>query len=102
MPALAEGEYGGRGATPIEKVIWQQEEGVSWQADAAVPDRRRHVRADRDGLRRRGAKRRYLPKLVLAKKSGASCSPEPAGGSDVAGLRDARRREGRQLDRQRP
>ena len=28
-------EYGGRGATPVERVIWQQEEGVYLQADAA-------------------------------------------------------------------
>ena len=43
-------EYGGRGATPVERVIWQQEEGVYFKLTQPVPDRRGHVRADGDGL----------------------------------------------------
>ena len=43
-------EYGGRGATPIERVIWQQEEGAVRQALGHVHHRPRHVRADHDGV----------------------------------------------------
>src|SRR3978361_646566 len=48
-------EYGGRGATPIERVIWQQEEGVYGKLTRPVSDRRGNVRPDGDGLRQRGA-----------------------------------------------
>ena len=48
-------EYGGRGATPIERVIWGQEEGPLWRAGRHLHHRPRHVRADHDGLRLRGA-----------------------------------------------
>ena len=48
-------EYGGRGATPIERVIWQQEEGAFGKLSRHVHHRPRHVRADHDGVRRRRA-----------------------------------------------
>ena len=71
-------EYGGRGATPVERVIWQQEEGVYFKLTEPVPDRRGHVRADADGLWQRsttsGAICRRSPR---ARKSGASCSRSP-------------------------
>ena len=56
-------EYGGRGATPIERVIGSRKRAFR-QADSAVPDRRGHVRADRDGFGSEEHKRRYLPKLA--------------------------------------
>ena len=43
-------DYGGRGATPIERVIWGQEEGVYGKLSQALRDRTGHVRANRDGL----------------------------------------------------
>src|SRR5439155_20472033 len=72
------------------------------QADAAVPDRRRHVRPDRDGVRQRGAqaplsaktrfRRTYLVPAVLRAGRRLRCGGvSPAGGE-----------EGRQLDRERP
>ena len=48
-------EYGGRGASPIERVIWQQEEGAVRQAQRNVHHRPWHVRADHDGVCRRGS-----------------------------------------------
>ena len=72
------------------------------QADAAVPDRRGHVRADRDGLWQRRtqaalfaeARRRRtdLVPVVLRARRRIGCR----------GLAHARRKQGRQLDRQRP
>ena len=72
------------------------------QADAAVPDRRGHVRADRDGLWQRGAQ---TPLSAQARLRRTDLVPVVFG----AGRRLRRRRlahprgeEGRQLDRQRP
>ncbi len=48
-------EYGGRGSSPIERVIWQQEEGPFGKLSAHVHHRPWHVRADHDGVRARGA-----------------------------------------------
>ena len=71
-------EYGGRGATPIERVIWQQEEGVYGKLTQPVPDRRGHVRADGDGLWQRGATSGAICRSSLpARRSGASCSRSP-------------------------
>jgi alkylation response protein AidB-like acyl-CoA dehydrogenase len=45
-------EYGGRGSSPIERVIWQQEEGPVRKTLGHVHYRPRHVRPDHDGVRR--------------------------------------------------
>ena len=79
--------YGGRGASPIEQVIWNQEESkydvpggvfsigqgmaaptlMTWGDDAA--------------------KARYLPKLASGEEIWCQLFSEPAGGSDLAALR---------------
>jgi alkylation response protein AidB-like acyl-CoA dehydrogenase len=81
------GEHGGRDASAIEQVIWQQEEGpysllgkifmtghgicaptvIAWAGEAH--------------------KRRYLPKLASGEEVWCQFFSEPAGGSDLAGLR---------------
>jgi len=43
-------EYGGRGATPIEKVIWQQEEGVYGKLTQPFQIGEGMCGPDRDGL----------------------------------------------------
>ena len=71
-------EYGGRGATPIERVIWSQEEGVYGALSGALHHRPRHVRPDGDGLwpaRSRSAA--SCRRSRAAKRSGASSSPSP-------------------------
>ncbi|MEZ5728089.1 MAG: acyl-CoA dehydrogenase [Burkholderiaceae bacterium] len=87
-------EYGGRGASPIERVIWQQEEGVfaklgspfligqgmcgpTMMKYAATPHRLR-----------------YLPPLASGEEVWCQMFSEPVAGSDLAGLRTRAEREG--------
>ena len=89
-------EYGGRGATPIEKVIWQQEEGVYGKLTQPF-----QIGEGMCGPTVMAYRQRRRP-------SGGTCpsSPpartdlvpamfsEPAGGSDVAGLRTRAEKKG--------
>jgi alkylation response protein AidB-like acyl-CoA dehydrogenase len=87
-------EYGGRGASPIEKVIWQQEEGIYGKL--------MHPFAVGEGmcgptLMAFGSeehKRRYLPKLAAGEEIWCQLFSEPSGGSDVAGLRTRAEKKG--------
>ncbi|CAN5495856.1 acyl-CoA dehydrogenase [soil metagenome] len=87
-------DYGGRGATPIEKVIWQQEEGVfgkltqPFQIGEGMCGPTVMAYADEE------AKRRYLPKLASGEEIWCQLFSEPAGGSDVAGLRTRAEKDG--------
>jgi alkylation response protein AidB-like acyl-CoA dehydrogenase len=80
-------DYGGRGATPIERVIWQQEEGVFGKLGALFiighgmcgPTMMVYASEDQ--------KRHYLPPLASGENIWCQLFSEPAGGSDVAGLR---------------
>src|SRR5882757_356810 len=78
---------GGRGATPIERVIWQQEEGAFGKLSAMFiighgmcgPTMMAYASEDQ--------KRHYLPPLAAGDNIWCQLFSEPAGGSDVAGLR---------------
>lgn len=80
-------EYGGRGATPMELIIWQQEE-----SRYDVP-----VSPFAIGLGMCGPtviafageeqKQRYLPAMAKGEEIWCQLFSEPAGGSDVANLR---------------
>jgi alkylation response protein AidB-like acyl-CoA dehydrogenase len=80
-------EYGGRGATPIERVIWQQEEGPYAHLSGVFfigqgmcgPTLMAY--ADED------VKRRYLLPRANGEEIWCQLFSEPAAGSDVAGLR---------------
>jgi alkylation response protein AidB-like acyl-CoA dehydrogenase len=80
-------DYGGRGATPIERVIWQQEEGVydkltrPFAIGQGMCGPTVMAYADED------QKRHYLPPIASGEKIWCQLFSEPAGGSDVAGLR---------------
>ena len=87
-------EFGGRGASPIEEVIWRQEEsrydlpasffligqgmiGPTLMAWASFED-----------------KARYLPPLASGEEVWCQLFSEPAGGSDLAALRTRAERDG--------
>jgi alkylation response protein AidB-like acyl-CoA dehydrogenase len=80
-------EYGGRGATPIERVIWGQEEGLYSALGGTFiighgmcgPTMMAYASEDQ--------KRRYLPPLAAGEEVWCQLFSEPAGGSDLAGLR---------------
>jgi alkylation response protein AidB-like acyl-CoA dehydrogenase len=87
-------EYGGRGATPIERVIWGQEEGV-YSALAGIfiighgmcgPTMMAFATEEQ--------KRQYLPPLAAGEEIWCQLFSEPAGGSDLAGLRTKAERDG--------
>ena len=87
-------EFGGRGASPIEEVIWRQEEsqydlpanffliGQGMIAPTLIAWAR-----DED-------KARYLPPLASGEEVWCQLFSEPAGGSDLAALRTRAERDG--------
>src|SRR3977135_3218134 len=87
-------EYGGRGATPIERVIWQQEEGAFGKLSGMFiighgmcgPTMMAYASEDQ--------KRHYLPPLAAGENIWCQLFSEPAGGSDVAGLRTRAEKKG--------
>jgi alkylation response protein AidB-like acyl-CoA dehydrogenase len=87
-------EYGGRGASPIEKVIWQQEEGVygkltqPFQIGEGMCGPTVMAFGSEDGKRER------LPKLASGEEIWCQLFSEPAGGSDLAGLRTRAEKKG--------
>jgi alkylation response protein AidB-like acyl-CoA dehydrogenase len=79
-------EYGGRGLTPIEQVIWQQEEGVYGRLATPFivghgmcgPTLMTHARED--------DRRRYLPPIASGEEIWCQLFSEPGAGSDLAGI----------------
>src|SRR3954463_2635122 len=104
-------EYGGRGGTPTRQKVWRQRchpdrksdlaagRGLLRQADAAVPDRRGHVRADRDGVRQRGAQAALSAEARLGQTHLVPAVPRARRRLRRRGASDPRRKERRQLDR---
>jgi acyl-CoA dehydrogenase len=80
-------EYGGRGASAIEQVIWNQEEskydlpGGVFGIGQGMAAPTMMAWADDE------AKARYLPKLASGEEIWCQLFSEPAGGSDLAALR---------------
>ena len=87
-------QYGGRGASPIERVIWQQEEGVYGKLSGIFiighgmcgPTMMAYASEDQ--------KQRYLPEIASGEKLWCQLFSEPSAGSDVAGLRTRAVRDG--------
>jgi alkylation response protein AidB-like acyl-CoA dehydrogenase len=87
-------EYGGRGATPIERVIWQQEEGIFSFLNTlfivghgmCAPTLIAHAgETDR---------RHLLPRMAAGEDVWCQLFSEPSAGSDLAGLRTKATRDG--------
>ena len=87
-------EYGGRGATPMELIIWGQEE-----ARFDVPTSPFAIGLGMCGptviaFAGEQQKQRYLPKMAAGDEIWCQLFSEPAGGSDVANLRTRAVRDG--------
>src|SRR5271165_5712042 len=87
-------EYGGRGASPVERVIWQQEEGVYFKLTSPFqigegmcgPTVMAYCSAE--------TKDRYVKPALHGEEIWCQLFSEPAGGSDVAGLRTRAEKDG--------
>src|SRR5260221_6937281 len=75
-------EYGGRGATPIERVIWQQEEGVYGKLTQPFQIGEGMCGPTVMAYGSEQHKRHYLPKLASGEQIWCQLFSEPAGGSD--------------------
>jgi alkylation response protein AidB-like acyl-CoA dehydrogenase len=80
-------EYGGRGAGPVERVIWQQEEGVYGKLTSPFQIGEGMCGPTLMAYGSEADKRRLLPKIASGEEIWCQLFSEPAGGSDVAGLR---------------
>ncbi len=87
-------EYGGRGASPVERVIWQQEEGVYFKLTSPFQIGEGMCGPTVMAYGSEADKRRYLPKIASGQEIWCQLFSEPAGGSDVAGLRTRAERDG--------
>jgi alkylation response protein AidB-like acyl-CoA dehydrogenase len=87
-------KYGGREATPIERIIWNQEEGFYRILSGvfiighgmAAPTLMAYATEEQ--------KRRYLPPMARGDEIWCQLFSEPSAGSDLAGIRTRSVREG--------
>src|SRR6201992_1690668 len=87
-------EYGGRGASAIKQVIWQQEEGVYGKLTQPFQIGEGMCGPTVMAFASEAHRRRHLPKLASGEEVWCQLFSEPAGGSDVAGLRTRAERKG--------
>ena len=87
-------EYGGRGASPIERVIWQQEEGIYGKLGGIFLIGQGMCGPTMMTYASEPQKQRYLPKLASGEHIWCQLFSEPSAGSDVAGLRTRAERRG--------
>src|SRR5690606_142423 len=80
-------EYGGRGATPIERVIWQQEEGVYAKLGGIFVIGHGMCGPTVMAFASEEQKRSLLPPLAAGEHVWCQLFSEPVAGSDLAGLR---------------
>ena len=78
-------QYGGRGASPIERVIWQQEEGPFGKLSGMFIIGHGMCGPTMMAFAGEDQKRHYLPPLASGEKIWCQLFSEPSGGSDVAG-----------------
>ncbi len=87
-------EFGGRGATPIERVIWQQEEGVFGKLSGTFIIGQGMCAPTMMAFASEEHKARYLPALASGEEVWCQMFSEPVAGSDLAGLRTKAERVG--------
>ena len=87
-------QYGGRGASPIERVIWQQEEGPYAQLSNLFVVNHGMAGPTIIAHGSEAQKERYLKRMVSGETVWCQLFSEPSGGSDLAGLRSRAQRDG--------
>ncbi len=87
-------DYGGRGATPIERVIWQQEEGPYGKLSGVFGIGHGMCGPTVMAFAQEEQKRDLLPRLASGDDIWCQLFSEPAGGSDLAGLRTRAEKQG--------
>ena len=87
-------EYGGRAATPIQRVIWDQEEGKYGALSGPFAIGQGMCGPTVMAYATEEQKRRYLPPLASGEEVWCQLFSEPAGGSDLAGLRTKAEKDG--------
>ena len=87
-------EYGGRGATPIQNVIWSQEEGIYSRLSGTFIIGQGMCAPTLMAYANEEHKARYLPKLASGEEVWCQLFSEPHGGSDLAGLRTRAEKDG--------
>tara|TARA_R110000868_G_scaffold242393_5_gene497908 strand:+ start:1091 stop:2335 length:1245 start_codon:yes stop_codon:yes gene_type:complete len=87
-------DYGGRGATPIERVIWQQEEGIYASLSSLFIIGHGMCGPTMMAYASEEHKQKYLPPLAAGENIWCQLFSEPAGGSDLAGLRTKAEKDG--------
>ncbi|MGI9328156.1 MAG: acyl-CoA dehydrogenase [Pseudomonadales bacterium] len=87
-------EYGGRGATPIERVIWSQEEGVYGKLGGTFIIGQGMCGPTLMAYASEAQKQRLLPKLASGEEIWCQLFSEPSSGSDLAGLRTKAEKDG--------
>ncbi|MEM7282870.1 MAG: acyl-CoA dehydrogenase family protein [Pseudomonadota bacterium] len=87
-------EFGCRGATPLEQIIWNQEEGDI--AELSTPFIIGHGMAGQTIITHgtESQKKRFLPPLISGEEVWCQLFSEPSAGSDLAGLRTKAVRDG--------
>jgi len=80
-------EFGGRGASPIERVIWQQEEGFYGKLETVFLIGQGMCGPTMMAYGSDAHKAAYLPKIASGENVWCQLFSEPSAGSDVAGLR---------------
>ena len=87
-------EYGGRGASPIERVIWQQEEGVYAKLGGLFVIGHGMCGPTVMAYASEEQKRSLLPPLAAGEHVWCQLFSEPVAGSDLAGLRTRAEKQG--------
>jgi alkylation response protein AidB-like acyl-CoA dehydrogenase len=87
-------DYGGGGMTPIERVIWQQEEGPYWLLGALFMIGHGMCGPTIITWGNEAQKQAYLPAMITGEKVWCQLFSEPVAGSDLAGLRTRAEQDG--------
>jgi alkylation response protein AidB-like acyl-CoA dehydrogenase len=87
-------EYGGRAATPIERVIWGQEEGDYAKLSGVFTIGHGMCGPTMMTYASEAANRELMPKMASGEDIWCQLFSEPAGGSDLAGLRTKAEKDG--------